>query len=208
MMQPRASIFGGSWINGDNAGSRYANVDNWPENSNGHLGARGRSDQRDCRESGNRRGRDRRVRLLVEGQNAVSGGTLARCRLRPHRPAKPAWSARMSCFGEYIARSGRAGRRRSSFSRLGLSRPAAGFLQEEISMRILDKGRNYLSATHKGASIEIERESDGRFYIIVKWKDGGTLYDGWAPETVRTMAAAKLEARRGAMLDSCAGPSE
>ena len=44
MMQPRASIFGGSWINGRNAGSRYANVDNWPENSNDNLGARGRSD--------------------------------------------------------------------------------------------------------------------------------------------------------------------
>jgi hypothetical protein len=123
MMQPRASIFGGSWINGDNAGSRYANVDNWPENSNDNLGARGRSDQRDCRDSGDRRGRDRRVRLSAERRNAVSGGTLARCRLRPHRPAKSAWSARVSCFGEYIARSGRAGRRGEY-----PSRPAAGSL--------------------------------------------------------------------------------
>jgi hypothetical protein len=45
MMQPRASMFGGSWINDDDAGSRYANVAyNWPDNSNDNLGARGRSD--------------------------------------------------------------------------------------------------------------------------------------------------------------------
>lgn len=44
MMRPRPSIFGGSWIDGSNAGSRYANLDNWPENSNDNLGARGRSD--------------------------------------------------------------------------------------------------------------------------------------------------------------------
>jgi hypothetical protein len=75
-------------------------------------------------------------------------------------------------------------------------------------MRILGKSRNHLLATHKGATIEIERESDGRFYIIVKWKDGGTLYDGWAPESVHTMAAAKREARRGAMLDAGARMSE
>lgn len=43
-MTRRASIFGGSWINGDNAGSRYANLDNWPENSNDDISARGRSD--------------------------------------------------------------------------------------------------------------------------------------------------------------------
>ena len=36
------SIFGGSWINGDNAGSRYANLDNWPDNSNDNISARGR----------------------------------------------------------------------------------------------------------------------------------------------------------------------
>jgi hypothetical protein len=42
--EPRASGFGGSWIAGSNAGSRYANVDGWPGNSNDNLGARGRSD--------------------------------------------------------------------------------------------------------------------------------------------------------------------
>ena len=41
---PRASIFGGSWICGGYAGSRYANVDDWPGVSDGGLGARGRSD--------------------------------------------------------------------------------------------------------------------------------------------------------------------
>lgn len=41
---PRASLFGGSWIYGDNAGSRYASLDYWPEYSVGVVGARGRSD--------------------------------------------------------------------------------------------------------------------------------------------------------------------
>lgn len=122
MMQPVASIFGGSWINDGNAGSRYAIVDNWPDNSNDNLGARGRSDQRDC-QLGNRRGRDRRIRLLTEGQNAESGGTLVRHRSRPCRPANLAWSARQSCFGEHTPRSGRAGRSGQQC----LSIPAAGF---------------------------------------------------------------------------------
>jgi Nitric oxide synthase, oxygenase domain len=41
---PRASIFGGSWFSGSLAGSRYASLDNWPENSVINVGARGRSD--------------------------------------------------------------------------------------------------------------------------------------------------------------------
>ncbi len=41
---PRASIFGGSWLNGRHAGSRYANLGYWADSSYGHLGARGRSD--------------------------------------------------------------------------------------------------------------------------------------------------------------------
>ncbi len=84
-MQPRASLFGGYWILGDNAGSRYANVDNWPDNSNNNLGARGRSDDR------------------------IS----ARRGLRARRPATSSqgwWSACLSRFGEYISRSGRTGR--------------------------------------------------------------------------------------------------
>jgi hypothetical protein len=42
--EPRPSIFGGSWVYGSIAGSRYADVDYWPDGSYVHLGARGRSD--------------------------------------------------------------------------------------------------------------------------------------------------------------------
>jgi hypothetical protein len=45
-MMRRPAIFGGNWNDGDWAGSRYANVTNWPDNSNEWLGARGRSDDR------------------------------------------------------------------------------------------------------------------------------------------------------------------
>lgn len=71
-------------------------------------------------------------------------------------------------------------------------------------MRTLEKRRGYFRGTHKGAEIEIRRDRDcaGRsFYIIVTWKDGGHLYNGWAPEAVVTIAQAKREARRGACLD-------
>ena len=43
-MTPRASLFGGSWISGDYAGSRTASVANWPGDSDDNVGARGRSD--------------------------------------------------------------------------------------------------------------------------------------------------------------------
>jgi len=42
--EPRASIFGGGWGIGGFAGSRYAYVEDWPGNSYGWVGARGRSD--------------------------------------------------------------------------------------------------------------------------------------------------------------------
>jgi hypothetical protein len=42
--EPRASIFGGSWIYDGSAGSRCAYVGDWPGNSRDNLGARGRSD--------------------------------------------------------------------------------------------------------------------------------------------------------------------
>ena len=67
-------------------------------------------------------------------------------------------------------------------------------------MRTRSKSRVHFTGTHKGAEIHIEREPDGRFYIIVTWKDGGHLYDGWAPREVRTMVAAKREAIKGACL--------
>jgi hypothetical protein len=41
---PRPSIFGGSWVGGSTAGSRFASLDCWPGGSGGNLGARGRSD--------------------------------------------------------------------------------------------------------------------------------------------------------------------
>lgn len=68
-------------------------------------------------------------------------------------------------------------------------------------MRVISKDREHFHGTHKGASLEIEREPDGRFYIIVRWKDGGLLYDGWAPDEIRRMRDAKREAIRGACLD-------
>lgn len=67
-------------------------------------------------------------------------------------------------------------------------------------MRILSKSSKHFRGTHKGATIEIEKERDGRFYIIVTWKDGSTMYDGWAPDHVCTMSEAKREAIRGACL--------
>lgn len=67
-------------------------------------------------------------------------------------------------------------------------------------MRIKSKSRDTFWGTHKGADIQIEREPDGRFYIQVRWKDGGLMYDGWAPEEITTMREAKREALRGACL--------
>jgi hypothetical protein len=40
---PRASIFGGSWVSGGGAGSRYASLGYWAGLSAGDVGARGRS---------------------------------------------------------------------------------------------------------------------------------------------------------------------
>lgn len=68
-------------------------------------------------------------------------------------------------------------------------------------MRTRSKGRGFFHGSHKGSDIDIEREPDGRFYIVVTGPDGCHAYDGWAPDTVTTMAEAKREARRGACLD-------
>jgi hypothetical protein len=72
MMSPRASILGGSWLNEGNAGSRYANLDNWADNSNENIGARGRSDlQRDRRARADRRGcaqREAKLRRKAQGR--------------------------------------------------------------------------------------------------------------------------------------------
>ena len=82
----RPSIFGGSWNSGSNAGSRHANLDNWAENSDDNLSARGASDD----------------------------PFPARRRLRPRRPLSTGaqaqgWSALPSGLGEHITRSGKAG---------------------------------------------------------------------------------------------------
>lgn len=76
-----------------------------------------------------------------------------------------------------------------------------GHTSDEVKMRILSERRGYFRGTHKGGTLEITCVPDGRFYIIVLWKDGGALYDGWAPDHVRTMREAKKEAVRGACLD-------
>jgi hypothetical protein len=41
---PRPSLFGGPWLRGSHAGSRYAYLDHWPDDSTGSVSARGRSD--------------------------------------------------------------------------------------------------------------------------------------------------------------------
>lgn len=67
-------------------------------------------------------------------------------------------------------------------------------------MRILEHRRGYLRATHKGSTIEIERDRGHHakaFYITVTAPDGGHLYDGWAPDDVQTMDEAKREAFYG-----------
>lgn len=71
-------------------------------------------------------------------------------------------------------------------------------------MRVIESSRGYFHGTHKGGDIEIERDHDHpdhKFYIRVRWKDGGMIYDGYSPEGITTMAQAKREAIRGACLD-------
>jgi RNA-directed DNA polymerase len=135
MMRPRPSIFGGSWINGSNAGSRYANLDYWPENSDDNLGARGRSDGGHSIGAASRTSLDDAVpqMLPISGKPGIG---VARRGSRSRRPYTLAgicrrgpWSARRSCFGEHTSRSGiagRSGQRRDHDRDPDLSRPAAG----------------------------------------------------------------------------------
>jgi hypothetical protein len=67
-------------------------------------------------------------------------------------------------------------------------------------MRIIEKTRDSFVGTHKGATIRVNRESNGRFYIIVHDEAGLYLCDGFADESVLTMADAKREAIRCACL--------
>lgn len=66
-------------------------------------------------------------------------------------------------------------------------------------MRIISKSRNHFHGTHKGHIVEIEREGPSRFYIRV-YSGLGYAYDGYAPDDITSMAAAKREALRGACL--------
>jgi hypothetical protein len=66
-------------------------------------------------------------------------------------------------------------------------------------MRTVSKDRRHFHGTHLGYQIEIEKEPDGRFYIFAQ-NNQGVGYDGWAPDDVRTMPAAKREALYGLML--------
>lgn len=68
-------------------------------------------------------------------------------------------------------------------------------------MRIISKSRGHFYGTHKGCEIEITKQDDGTYYILVTGKDGCHRYNGWAPDSVRTMPQAKREAIRGACLD-------
>ncbi len=76
-------------------------------------------------------------------------------------------------------------------------------------MRIKEQTSKRFRGTHKGYEISIELDEEdeeeygyGRFYIRVQSiENGGHLYDGWAPESVTTIAEAKKEAIRGSGLD-------
>lgn len=74
-------------------------------------------------------------------------------------------------------------------------------------MRNISQTQDSFFGTHKGASINIDRDQnhpERAFYIQVRGSDGSYLYDGWAPYEVRTIAAAKREAVSGACLDDLA----
>jgi len=111
----RASWFGGSWWNGENAGSRYANLGNWPHNSNDNLGARGRCDDQH--------------QVQTRDGSWSSRSSLSR---------KAWWSARLSCFGENLGPA-----ERGVAVRPTPSRPAAGFLTQG-SPRVGKRYRNLI----------------------------------------------------------------
>jgi hypothetical protein len=67
-------------------------------------------------------------------------------------------------------------------------------------MRVISKSTKHFLGTHKGATIDIEKEPDGTFYIIVTGANGGKRYDGWAADDIRTMREAKRDAIHDAAL--------
>lgn len=66
-------------------------------------------------------------------------------------------------------------------------------------MRTISESHRHFYGTHKGSTIDIQLDADGRWYIIVQ-NENGYGYDGWAPESVTTLKEAKAEAVRGARL--------
>ena len=72
--------------------------------------------------------------------------------------------------------------------------------------RVIKKTANNCEAYLKGFYIQIDREPDSRFYIIVQSPDGGNLYDGWWPNELDwvgekpTMKEAISEAISGSQL--------
>lgn len=69
-------------------------------------------------------------------------------------------------------------------------------------MRVQESRHGYFRGTHKGHTIEIERDHDieGRHFYIRVYSDNGYAYDGYSPVGVATMAEAKREALRGSLL--------
>lgn len=67
-------------------------------------------------------------------------------------------------------------------------------------MRVQHQSTKSFLGTHKGSTIEIDSEPDGRFYIRV-YSSAGHGYDGWAPDHVTNMKQAKVEALRGACIE-------
>jgi hypothetical protein len=72
-----------------------------------------------------------------------------------------------------------------------------------ITQRV-EKTEDHFHAVYKGRDIQIDREDDGSFYIIVTHIESGMHdYDGWWDESrhfIRTIDEAIEEALKGAML--------
>lgn len=108
MVPLRPSIFGGRWNSGDNAGSRYANLDNWAENSNDNLSARGACDNLFTAR------RQLWLRRPLSTSATAMRSSLGDVAISdtPGDVAKHdalGWSARPSGFGEHMTGSGIAG---------------------------------------------------------------------------------------------------
>lgn len=66
--------------------------------------------------------------------------------------------------------------------------------------RVVKKSSLHFIGYYKDWSIEIQREPDGQFYIMVTHPSHGIGYDGWWGSELNGMDEAIQEAFRGAML--------